>query len=203
MLRKNQKRLNNIKINIIEEEESERYLLTNNNRNNEENKKNNNINIVNKKKENSEKETNLSNDNESNIETIIDENLPKDKSLESLNINEETIIYFEAIEDIKKIEIRIICEEKENYENSQDVNKLLLKYQLSIGGSKIYYLFANKSMKFEESLNLLKARYPNLKDINISGAMNNGNHLLNEKNKSKKFEDLEINYEQNILLIIN
>ena len=89
------------------------------------------------------------------------------------------------------------------YENSQDVNKLLLKYKLSIGDSKIYYLFANKSMKFEESLNLLKARYPNLKDINISHAMNNGNHLLNEKNKSKKFEDLEINYEQNILLIIN
>ena len=33
--------------------------------------------------------------------------------------------------------------------------------------------------------------------------MNNGNHLLNEKNKSKKFEDLDINYEQKILLIIN
>ena len=118
-----------------------------------------------------------------------------------MNINEKTIIYFETRENITKIENRINEEELLSYNNSKDNDKLIMKFRLSFDGTKFYYLFTNKKMKFNESINLLKTKYPTLKDLDIVMAINNGNYLLNENNKNKNIEELDINYNQYILLI--
>ena len=147
---------------------------------------------------------NVNNENErSNLELIQDEYFPKKESLENLNINKNTIIYFETRENLMKIENKIKEQEKKNYQNSQEVDKLLLKYTPSTDNSKLYYLYIKKKMKFVESINILKSKYPSLKDINIIAATNNGNHLLKEDNKNKKIEDLDIDFNQKILLMVS
>ena len=143
------------------------------------------------------------NENESSLELIQDEYVPKKESLECLNINENTIIFFETRENIMKIENKIKEEEMQNYQNSQEVDKLLLKYTLTSDNSHFYYLYFNKKLKFSESIDILKTKYPSLKDKDIIAATNNGNSLLKEDNKNKKIEELDINYNQHILLIVS
>ena len=102
-----------------------------------------------------------------------------------------------------KIENKIKEEEMKNYQNSQEIDKLLLKYTLTSDNSHFYYLYSNKKLKFSESIDILKTKYPSLKDKDIIAATNNGNSLLKEENKNKKIEELDINYNQHILLIVS
>ena len=115
------------------------------------------------------------------------ENLKCDKIIENMDINEETLFYFETRENTQKIENAKRQEERNKYlqyMNSQNTgDKVLLNFKLTTG--VFYFIFVDKKTKISEAMNKLRETYKTFKDVNAKKIIFNAQPLDNNETIEK------------------
>ena len=115
------------------------------------------------------------------------ENLKCDKIIENMDINEETLFYFETRENTQKIENAKRQEESYKYlqyMNSQNKgDKVLLNFKLTTG--VFYFIFIDKKTKISEAMNKLRETYKTFKDVDAKKIIFNAQPLDNNETIEK------------------
>ena len=127
------------------------------------------------------------------------ENLKCDKIIENMDINEETLFYFETRENTQKIENAKRQEERNKYLqyiNSQNTgDKILLHFKLTTG--VFYFIFVDKKTKISEAMNKLRETYKTFKDVDAKKIIFNAQPLDN----NETIEKYNIQSESPILIV--
>ena len=125
---------------------------------------------------NKKKETKYNN----NVKKIFD--IQKGQTLDNLNINDNTYIYFETEENIAKIDESARVDEEAKFKKylmqNNNENKQLIVLKTA---SNSYSILTDKNITFSELFNNLKNRYRSLKDVDIKVATYNNEKI--DKNK--------------------
>ena len=114
------------------------------------------------------------------VDILYNETEKNYKTIESLNIDKDSKIYFETKKNILKIEEKLRNEEQQKYEKEyNNGDKKLITINTSIGNK--YILFLDKNTKISQVLNILKEKYPSFRNLKISVVLYNVKSLDIEK----------------------
>lgn len=128
---------------------------------------------------------NVNDDKDIELEKVIlyNETMKNDKTIENLNLNENTKIFFETKENISKIEEKIRNEEQQKYEDYKNENnngdKQLITFNTTIGNR--YVLFLDKNTILSQVINILNEKYKSLNNLKIKVLLCEGRKLEEEK----------------------
>ena len=118
--------------------------------------------------------------NQMEVDILYNETEKNYKTIESLNIDKDSKIYFETKKNILKIEEKLRNEEQQKYEKEyNNGDKKLITINTSIGNK--YILFLDKNTKISQVLNILKEKYPSFRNLKISVVLYNVKSLDIEK----------------------